>query len=107
MIKEEMGRKDPKDHRLFELGFAAENVVGEGGYAIMYYGVLADKTQVAIKNLIKNRWFWLLLRSFSTYGWLKPGLFLPEENPGLLQIAGSYEVSMDDGCSEDLAYSGD
>ncbi|KAL8200576.1 hypothetical protein R6Q57_011915 [Mikania cordata] len=36
-------------------GFAAENVVGEGGYGIVYHGVLDDKTQVAVKNLLNNR----------------------------------------------------
>ncbi|KAL8265514.1 hypothetical protein R6Q59_023644, partial [Mikania micrantha] len=32
---------DPKDYRLFEL---AENVVGEGGYGIVYHGIFDDKT---------------------------------------------------------------
>ncbi|KAH7523645.1 hypothetical protein FEM48_Zijuj06G0033900 [Ziziphus jujuba var. spinosa] len=36
-------------------GFADENVIGEGGYGIVYRGVLEDNTKVAIKNLLNNR----------------------------------------------------
>ncbi|KAK1427425.1 hypothetical protein QVD17_16111 [Tagetes erecta] len=36
-------------------GFADENVIGEGGYGIVYCGVLADKSTVAVKNLLNNR----------------------------------------------------
>ncbi|XP_073139274.1 probable serine/threonine-protein kinase At1g01540 [Henckelia pumila] len=36
-------------------GFSAENVIGEGGYGIVYYGVLEDNTKVAVKNLLNNR----------------------------------------------------
>ncbi|KAG8642630.1 probable serine/threonine-protein kinase At1g01540 isoform X1 [Manihot esculenta] len=36
-------------------GFADENVIGEGGYGIVYHGVLEDNAQVAIKNLLNNR----------------------------------------------------
>ncbi|KAG6522903.1 probable serine/threonine-protein kinase At1g01540 [Zingiber officinale] len=35
--------------------FADENVIGEGGYGIVYHGVLEDRTQVAVKNLLNNR----------------------------------------------------
>ncbi|KAL3726014.1 hypothetical protein ACJRO7_030972 [Eucalyptus globulus] len=35
--------------------FTDENVIGEGGYGIVYYGLLEDKTQVAVKNLLNNR----------------------------------------------------
>ncbi|XWS25592.1 hypothetical protein CRYUN_Cryun27aG0081000 [Craigia yunnanensis] len=35
--------------------FAAENVIGEGGYGIVYCGVLEDNTKVAVKNLLNNR----------------------------------------------------
>ncbi|GFS38801.1 protein kinase superfamily protein [Actinidia rufa] len=36
-------------------GLSDENVVGEGGYGIVYHGVLADNTLVAVKNLLNNR----------------------------------------------------
>ncbi|KAL6557186.1 hypothetical protein OROMI_017536 [Orobanche minor] len=36
-------------------GLSDENVIGEGGYGIVYYGVLADNTRVAIKNLLNNK----------------------------------------------------
>ncbi|KAJ0024880.1 hypothetical protein Pint_08748 [Pistacia integerrima] len=35
--------------------FADENVIGEGGYGIVYRGVLEDNTKVAVKNLLNNR----------------------------------------------------
>ncbi|WOL17843.1 putative receptor-like protein kinase [Canna indica] len=35
--------------------FAYENVIGEGGYGIVYHGVLQDQTHVAVKNLLNNR----------------------------------------------------
>ncbi|KAJ8510922.1 hypothetical protein OPV22_001356 [Ensete ventricosum] len=35
--------------------FADENVIGEGGYGIVYHGVLQDTTQIAVKNLLNNR----------------------------------------------------
>ncbi|CAL9114365.1 unnamed protein product [Musa acuminata var. zebrina] len=35
--------------------FSDENVVGEGGYGIVYHGVLEDDTQIAVKNLLNNR----------------------------------------------------
>lgn len=40
-------------------GFADENVIGEGGYGIVYRGVLEDNTVVAIKNLLNNRYLLL------------------------------------------------
>jgi hypothetical protein len=36
-------------------GLAARNVLGEGGYGVVYRGVLRDNTAVAIKNLHNNR----------------------------------------------------
>ncbi|KAL8513839.1 hypothetical protein ACS0TY_013090 [Phlomoides rotata] len=35
--------------------FADENVIGEGGYGIVYRGVFDDNTTVAVKNLLNNR----------------------------------------------------
>lgn len=35
--------------------FADKNVIGEGGYGIVYRGVLDDHAQVAVKNLLNNR----------------------------------------------------
>uniref|UniRef100_A0A7C8ZR49 non-specific serine/threonine protein kinase n=1 Tax=Opuntia streptacantha TaxID=393608 RepID=A0A7C8ZR49_OPUST len=34
---------------------ADENVIGEGGYGIVYRGVLGDNSMVAVKNLLNNR----------------------------------------------------
>ncbi|KAL8495164.1 hypothetical protein ACS0TY_019365 [Phlomoides rotata] len=36
-------------------GLSDENVIGEGGYGIVYYGELADNTRIAVKNLLNNR----------------------------------------------------
>ncbi|KAI4330274.1 hypothetical protein MLD38_028574 [Melastoma candidum] len=36
-------------------GFDDGNVIGEGGYGIVYYGVFEDGSQVAVKNLLNNR----------------------------------------------------
>ncbi|XP_042482848.1 probable serine/threonine-protein kinase At1g01540 [Macadamia integrifolia] len=36
-------------------GFSDENVIGEGGYGIVYRGDLDDKSNVAVKNLLNNR----------------------------------------------------
>ncbi|CAM0954595.1 unnamed protein product [Alopecurus aequalis] len=35
--------------------FADENVIGEGGYGIVYHGVLDNGTQVGVKTLLNNR----------------------------------------------------
>ncbi|KAG5241431.1 serine/threonine-protein kinase [Salix suchowensis] len=35
--------------------FAHENVIGEGGYGIVYQGVLEDNTEIVVKNLLNNR----------------------------------------------------
>lgn len=37
-------------------GFAVENVIGEGGYGIVYRGVLHDGSVVAVKNLLNNKY---------------------------------------------------
>ncbi|CAH9123724.1 unnamed protein product [Cuscuta epithymum] len=36
-------------------GLSDENVIGEGGYGIVYRGVLSDGTKVAVKNLLNNK----------------------------------------------------
>ncbi|CAH8273546.1 unnamed protein product [Arabidopsis lyrata] len=36
-------------------GLCEENVIGEGGYGIVYSGILTDGTKVAVKNLLNNR----------------------------------------------------
>ncbi|KAG4967071.1 probable receptor-like serine/threonine-protein kinase At4g34500 isoform X1 [Glycine soja] len=36
-------------------GFAEGNVIGEGGYAVVYRGVLHDASVVAVKNLLNNK----------------------------------------------------
>ncbi|KAL1349428.1 hypothetical protein AAHE18_07G156900 [Arachis hypogaea] len=36
-------------------GFAEGNVIGEGGYGIVYRGVLRDGSVVAVKNLLNNK----------------------------------------------------
>lgn len=36
-------------------GFSDENVVGEGGYGIVYRGVLHDGSVVAVKSLLNNK----------------------------------------------------
>ncbi|OIW17373.1 hypothetical protein TanjilG_22485 [Lupinus angustifolius] len=36
-------------------GLCDENVIGEGGYGIVYRGVLPDGTKLAVKNLLNNK----------------------------------------------------
>ncbi|XP_058080812.1 probable receptor-like serine/threonine-protein kinase At4g34500 isoform X2 [Magnolia sinica] len=36
-------------------GFIGENVIGEGGYGVVYRGVLPDSSVVAVKNLLNNK----------------------------------------------------
>ncbi|KAK1256728.1 putative receptor-like serine/threonine-protein kinase [Acorus gramineus] len=36
-------------------GFSRGNVIGEGGYGVVYRGVLGDNLVVAVKNLLNNR----------------------------------------------------
>lgn len=36
-------------------GFNEGNVIGEGGYGVVYRGVLGDGSVVAVKNLLNNK----------------------------------------------------
>ena len=55
-------------------GLSPENVIGEGGYGIVYSGVLGEGTRVAVKNLLNNRYpFWF---SFSCLVTGKIALFI-------------------------------
>lgn len=36
-------------------GFVEENVIGEGGYGVVYRGLLPDGSVVAVKNLLNNK----------------------------------------------------
>ncbi|CAN0866762.1 Probable receptor-like serine/threonine-protein kinase At4g34500 [Linum grandiflorum] len=44
-----------KELELATRGFAEENVIGEGGYGIVYRGVLTDGSVIAVKNLLNNK----------------------------------------------------
>lgn len=33
-----------------------ENVIGEGGYGIVHFGVLPGGTKIAVKNLLNNKY---------------------------------------------------
>ncbi|WOL02331.1 putative serine/threonine-protein kinase [Canna indica] len=35
--------------------FSRDNVIGEGGYGIVYHGVMEDGTEIAAKNLLNNK----------------------------------------------------
>lgn len=57
-------------------GFGEENVIGEGGYGIVYRGILEDNTVVAVKNLLNNRSRWALFLLCSLVLEMKISLFL-------------------------------
>nr|XP_017188572.1 probable receptor-like serine/threonine-protein kinase At4g34500 isoform X1 [Malus domestica] len=44
-----------KELEIATRGFSPENVIGEGGYAIVYRGALQDGSVVAVKNLLNNK----------------------------------------------------
>ena len=46
--------------------FSDSNVLGEGGYGIVYLGHLPDGTRIAVKNLLNNRYMFLSL-CFNVY----------------------------------------
>ena len=45
-----------KELEMATRGFSEENVIGEGGYGIVYRGVLQDGSVVAVKNLLNNKY---------------------------------------------------
>ncbi|XVE49062.1 hypothetical protein DITRI_Ditri01bG0052200 [Diplodiscus trichospermus] len=44
-----------KELEMATRGFAEENVVGEGGYGVVFKGILQDGSVVAVKNLLNNK----------------------------------------------------
>ncbi|XP_011016677.1 PREDICTED: probable receptor-like serine/threonine-protein kinase At4g34500, partial [Populus euphratica] len=44
-----------KELEIATRGFAEENVIGEGGYGVVYRGVLQGGSVVAVKNLLNNK----------------------------------------------------
>ncbi|KHG20857.1 hypothetical protein F383_26867 [Gossypium arboreum] len=44
-----------KELEMATRGFAEENVIGEGGYGIVFKGILQDGSVVAVKNLLNNK----------------------------------------------------
>lgn len=44
-----------KELEIATRGFAEENVIGEGGYGVVYGGVLSDGSAVAVKNLLNKK----------------------------------------------------
>ncbi|CAO2815057.1 unnamed protein product [Amaranthus hypochondriacus] len=45
-----------KELEIATRGFSDENIIGEGGYGIVYKGVLEDGSIVAVKNLLNNKY---------------------------------------------------
>jgi len=45
-----------KEVELATRGFAEGNVIGEGGYGVVYRGILQDASVVAVKNLLNNKY---------------------------------------------------
>lgn len=48
-------------------GLCEENVIGEGGYGIVYRGLLPDGNKVAVKNLLNNKYVSLLITCFNFF----------------------------------------
>lgn len=49
-----------KELEIATRGFAEGNVIGEGGYGVVYRGVLQDGSVVAVKNLLNNKYVKIL-----------------------------------------------
>ena len=45
-----------KEVELATRGFAEGNVIGEGGYGVVYRGIMHDASVVAVKNLLNNKY---------------------------------------------------
>lgn len=45
-----------KELEIATRGFAEENMIGEGGYGVVYRGVMQDGSVVAVKNLLNNKY---------------------------------------------------
>ena len=45
-----------KELEMATRGFAKENVIGEGGYGVVFRGILQDGSVVAVKNLLNNKY---------------------------------------------------
>lgn len=45
-----------KELEIATRGFSQENVIGEGGYGVVYRGALQDGSVVAVKNLLNNKY---------------------------------------------------
>lgn len=43
-----------RDLQLATNHFSKENIIGDGGYGVVYHGTLANKTPVAVKKLLNN-----------------------------------------------------
>lgn len=44
-------------------GFAEENVIGEGGYGVVYRAVLQDGSVVAVKNLLNKKYVYQYIKT--------------------------------------------
>lgn len=60
-----------KDLEVATSYFAESNVVGKGGYGIVYHGILADGINIAVKKLVNNRYiFYVVDQSYDQRGFI-------------------------------------